>query len=159
MNRILIAIAILLGSYLVYTNFVVTDDETLVVVTQEPKVNSRDDDETADLETDMDSVKDIIKINNFVTGTYSGNLDSDDIKASLTITLKPDGTFVHTRSMTVPEILSGEISGEYTVDGNVITAKFPVIKDAEVFKAQQAIFNIEPDGSLVTGNYILTLRE
>lgn len=155
MRKILIPLCVILALYIGYEQF-----------TNENKSKNINESSLSKSEEAKDSIKihhyePEVELPNIDTnpllGDYSAKVNNDKLSASLTLSLLPDQKIKHFRSIDRAGVISeGEITGEYVVEGNLLTFTFPETRDKEVFPMGKLILTVAKDNSISSGEVQFT---
>lgn len=155
MRKILIPLCVILVLYIGYDQFMSessskNESESSLSKTEQPKEKIkvyRFEPEVEVPDVDIDPL----------LGNYSAQVENDKLTASLQLTLSEGNQISHSRSINRSgDLTEGEVTGEYVIEGNVLTFTFPEMRDKEVFPMEMLILTIAKDNSISSGKVQFT---
>ncbi|WP_339722879.1 hypothetical protein [uncultured Paraglaciecola sp.] len=145
MNKVLIGLGIILSAYLIYSAVSNEDTESNITTTEQNiEVKEKQEMYEEYQLSDDDQAG--------VYGTYAIIVENEKMAAKQVYTLNSDGTFDHTRTMSRPKDLSGNSTGSYVLNKNLITLTFAEDRDTTVFPLQIIEMALLKNGNLKSGN-------
>lgn len=159
MNKVLIAIGVILSAYLIYSSLNSEEDNTPVaneklMVEQQEVVSKSGVIESFDEEPE--EVYD--NKSSTIEGRYILNITTDTTETSQVFDFSSNGTFDLNRKMISPNpALAGSISGTYAIKGNIINLIFPADRDKDTFSVDTAEMIIKSETELEYGGFIAVL--
>ncbi|WP_159821369.1 hypothetical protein [Colwellia sp. 20A7] len=157
MRNILIIFIIALSCYLGYNQFINNDSSNeLAVENKAPKqANSAVGITRVEEDVDLATGVDISQISYF--GTYSQYRKTDTFEAELVVEIIDETHYRHKRIVTKDGTTQeAEVQGTYKViNDSVLQLIYPEERNKAIFPTPKALFTVEEDGTLSTGDWQL----
>jgi len=158
MRNILIIFIIALSCYLGYNQFMNNDGDSEVAIERNvaEKANSAVGITRAEEAPSLGTGVDISSIDYF--GVYKQSRKTDEFEAELMVEIVDEKNYRHQRIIVKNGITKkAEVQGQYKIiNDSVLQLFYPENRDREVFKTPKALFTVEEDGSLSSGDWKLT---
>ena len=157
MNKILIAVGIILSAYLIYSS-INSNDNVSDVSNENPVIE-----QPSKAETPSQMVEEIVEEvydnkRRTLDGRYVLNITTETTETSQVFDFASNGTFTLSRKMISPDpSLAGTIIGTYTIKGNIINLAFPAERDKKTFSVDTAEMTIKSDTEIEYGGFIAYL--
>jgi hypothetical protein len=159
MNKVLIAIGVILSAYLIYSSLNSDDDNTPVAT--ETFIDDQEDvvSTSGAVETFVEEAEDVYdNKSTTIDGRYVLNITTDTTETSQVFDFSSNGTFALNRKMISPNpALAGSVEGTYTIKGNIINLVFPDVRDKDTFSVDTAEMIIKSETELEYGGFIAVL--
>ena len=147
MNKILIAIGVILSAYLIYTSVSKDDEVDLEAVAKIETVSTTKD--NSDIQ-ELDELADPDQKTDFLDGSYSLYIATDIAETEQVFSFAENNTFELSRKIVVPtNDKRAEVSkGTYEVIKNEVVLKFEEERDLKVFPENMITLKMLKDGNL-----------
>ena len=157
MNKILIAVGIIVSAYLIYSSMNSNDN------------NAKDTIETSTPESQTESVSSPQQVEEIVEDVYDNkrktldgryvlNISTETTETSQVFDFSTNGSFTLSRKMISPDpSLAGTVIGTYTIKGNTIHLSFPAERDKKTFSVDTAGMTIKSESEIEYGGFIAFL--
>jgi hypothetical protein len=160
MNKVIIAIGVILSAYLIYSSLNSGEENT--PVTAEKLMDEQQDavSNTSNVIESFDEEPEVVYDNKSSTieGRYILNITTDTTETSQVFEFSSNGTFDLNRKMISPNpALGGTIEGTYTIKGNIINLIFSPDRNKDLFPVDTGTMTIKSDTELAYGSYIAVL--
>ena len=86
-----------------------------------------------------------------IFGTYAVKIEDENMTATQVYTLNSDGTFDHSRTMSRPKKINAATSGNYELNGNLLTLHFGEDRDKSNFPLETIEMAITKSGTILSG--------
>lgn len=86
-----------------------------------------------------------------IFGTYEIDINNDTMAAKQVYTFNSDGTFGHSRTMSRPKTIDATTSGNFVLNGNLLTLQFAEDRDKTNFPLETIEMAITKSGSILSG--------